>query len=155
EPAERVGWARRHERRQDGAFCCSRFAYRFGWIPGRVLALGRDAGAAVRGVQVFAADAHWVRDDLARLAVFRFDEIKQTHLRNIQYQAATRRLRQYVLGRQNDIGTLARQPWVDVGVGADDFVVTEIVLVGDVEQRIRFFGDDEADFADDVLTFRR
>ena len=60
-----------------------------------------------------------------------------------------------MLHRQTNDGSGARQPGIDTRIGRDDFVEPEMVLAGDVGQRVLLFGLGLAGLADHVLVGRQ
>lgn len=84
--------------------------------------------------------------------VLPFRVVVETVLGQVDDDAFTRPRRQDVAGRQDDLGTGARQPRVDAWVGSDHFQVAEIVGGTDVGEGVFVLGLDSMDLADNVLT---
>ena len=136
EVAQRIVRARRHHLRQRIAALGVLLADGLRRIPGGVSDLGDDAGLTERCAPVHLADAHRIGDDHRALGVFRLRVVIQPVLGDVDHDPFPRARRQNAPPGQQDLGALARQPHVDVGVGANDFLVPEAVAPRDIEERV-------------------
>src|SRR5690349_1408963 len=81
--------------------------------PDRIRRLAHHLGLAQRRARIVRADAHRLRDHLRRTAVASFDEIEQSHLREIENYTAARPRRQNELRGHDDAAAIARYPGID------------------------------------------
>ncbi len=140
--AQRILRPRRHLVRQDVAFLFMLLAHRQRRRPHRVLHVRYDLGAALRRRPADLADADRMGEHLHR-AVFRrvlgrLRVIVEPHRGEVQHQPFARRVRQHELRRQHDRRALARQPGIDAGIGAHEFLVADVEAPRDVGERVLF-----------------
>ena len=136
EITEWIVGARPHDLRQRIAILGVLLADRLRRIPGRVSDLGDDPRVTERCTPVHLADAHRVGDDDRLLALAGLGVVVQPVLGQVHDQARTRARRQDAPPGQHQPGARPRQPHIDAGVRANDFVIAETVAVRDIRQRV-------------------
>ena len=65
--------------------------------------------------------------------------------------AFARLIRNDVAGRNEDLNALARQPWINAGIGGDDLFVTDAITPTDIKQRVFMPSDGVLNLANDVV----
>ena len=81
--------------------------------------------------------------------------VVQPHFRDVEYDPFARCVRQDEAGREYDRGSLAWCPAVYPQVGVDDFVIAEVVIARNIEQRFLLAGVNHLDFSDNIRIGRR
>ena len=154
--AERIVRPRRNERRKNVAVVLQmRFAHRLRADTRRdCVSFLTMRGHSQRRLPIHFADADGIRlDDV--VAVLIGAEVVQAPIGQIHHDAGTRNVRQQVLHRQTNDGSRARQPSVDARIRRDDFVKAQVILAGDVGQRIFLLGLGLTGIADQILLGRQ
>ncbi len=111
--------------------------------PHRIQRALDDLGRALRRLPSHAPDADRVRDHFGRLILLVRREVEEAHRWNVDDDAFAGRIGQYEARRHHDLAPLARQPRIDAGIGAHDFLVTEIEAARDIRKRV-FLGGNRA-----------
>ena len=134
--AERVVGSRADHRLEVLAVLVMLLAHRHRHAPGGVLLAPHDLGDALGSTPADLADADGVGEHHRALAGLHRRVIEDAHRRDVDDDARVRGLRQDELRRHDDLATLARQPGIDLGVGAQDLLVADVEAPRDVGERV-------------------
>ena len=94
---------------------------------------GNDTGLPKRRIPTQFTNADRVGDDHPLSVLLRFWKVIQPMFREVDDDPLVRSRRQNAPAGQRYLGALARYPHIDAGVGADDLVISQAVLPGNVQ----------------------
>jgi hypothetical protein len=130
-------------------------ANRFGRIPRRILDLTRYLGQAQGRGPILAPDTDGIGDNHGSLALLGFWKIIEPHLRHIDNNALSRRIRKHIKARHHYLCALPGDPRVNPGIGQLHLLKSLVIRIGQIGKGIFVNRLDEAHSAYYSVSFSR
>src|SRR5690606_6670469 len=146
---QRVVRAWRHHPWQWIAFSRVLITNRLWRIPGRIA--GHRGNACGTHWRPPALTSYTQRIGMHHRLIFRV--VVQTIFSEVDHDTFARSRRQDKARRQDDVGALARQPWVDARIGCDQLEIAQIIGLAEACESVFVFGLDDLNFTHHVFTF--